>query len=112
MFGDLDVRGGRLISNPSALVRKVNMAVPTSVKGLVIPSAWDGEGKVISVIIAAFDETEYFIEEERWSKVLLGLIHHEVEVIGCVQPIGDRKYRIYPDNIASSSLTGLGADAA
>ena len=52
------------------------------INGLVIPSAWDREGVVTRVVIAAFDETEYELADDEWVKELVPYIHQEVHVVG------------------------------
>ena len=55
-----------------------------AIKGLIIPAEWDEKGKVVKVVIAAFDETEYIVGETTKSSDLIAFINKEVEVVGQV----------------------------
>lgn len=59
----------------------------TTVRGIVIPVEWDGEGKALAVAISSPDEQEYVIEQDKKGKELIGLIRQEVEVSGVVRKI-------------------------
>ncbi|MEW5724166.1 MAG: hypothetical protein AB1896_13735 [Thermodesulfobacteriota bacterium] len=63
-------------------VRTETPAEVISVQGLVIPAQWDGRGRVVGVMIAAFDEREYQVRAGTEADALLGLIHQEVAVVG------------------------------
>ena len=56
----------------------------TTVRGIVIPVEWDGEGNALAVAILSPDEQEYVIEQDKKGKKLIGLIRQEVEVSGVV----------------------------
>ena len=51
-------------------------------RGIVIPAAWDQNGKIISVAIATDDENEYLVETQQTVAKLMSLLRREVEVTG------------------------------
>ncbi|HID29217.1 MAG TPA: hypothetical protein EYP19_04350 [Desulfobacterales bacterium] len=57
----------------------------TTVRGIVIPVDWDGEGNMIAAAISGSDEQEYMIEQDEKGEGLLEFIRHEVEVDGVVR---------------------------
>ena len=61
------------------------------IKGIVIPTDWDGNGKVISLAIATFDEQEYLIENHQQIANLRNLLRQEVTVMGSIQRREDHK---------------------
>ncbi len=67
---------------------------PILIRGLVIPAGWDEKGRVKSVKISAFDETDYEVENGAGSRDLLKLVRREVEVVGWVDDLTDGVKRI------------------
>ena len=55
------------------------------IKGIIIPADWDAEGNVTRATISAFNEEEYFVDEDKRGKEILGLMQQEVEVLGTVR---------------------------
>jgi len=55
------------------------------IKGIIIPADWDAEGNVTRATISAFNEEEYFVDEDKKGKEILGLMQQEVEVLGTVR---------------------------
>lgn len=55
---------------------------PTAIKGLVIPASWGRAGKVLSIKLSAFDETEYQLADGELARQLFGKLHQVVSVIG------------------------------
>lgn len=55
------------------------------IKGIVIPAAWDQNGNIISLAIAADDEQEYLIDTRHRITKLVSLLRHEVVVTGTVR---------------------------
>ena len=53
------------------------------IRGLVIPSRWDEDGRVTAVVIAANDEVEYQVDDG--SADLMNYLHQLVEVSGTVE---------------------------
>ena len=56
-----------------------------SIKGIVIPAAWDQNGEIISLAIAADDEQEYLIETRQIFTKLKSLLQEEVVVTGTIR---------------------------
>jgi uncharacterized protein YjhX (UPF0386 family) len=56
-----------------------------SIKGIVIPAAWDQNGKIISLAIATDDEQEYLIETRQIFTKLKSLLREEVVVTGTIR---------------------------
>ena len=52
------------------------------VRGLVVPSSWGGDGEVLSVVLSAFDETEYQVADNELARQLFGKIHQVVSIDG------------------------------
>ena len=50
----------------------------TQLQGLVIPTNWDEQGKILDVAIAAFDEDQIFVESNEDSEQLFNLIGQHV----------------------------------
>lgn len=61
------------------------------VRGIVIPVEWDTEGNAIKAAIAAANEKEYLIEDDKNSEQFLGLIRQEVDVRGMVREEAGRR---------------------
>ena len=57
----------------------------TRIKGIVIPAAWDQNGKIISLAIATDDEQEYIIETRQIFTKLKSLLREEVVVTGTIR---------------------------
>jgi hypothetical protein len=53
-----------------------------TVRGLVIPESWDGEGNPRSASIHSPGELEYFVEQDQKGRELLRLAAQEVEITG------------------------------
>jgi hypothetical protein len=56
-----------------------------SIKGIVIPAAWDQNGKIISLAIATDDEQEYLIETRQIFTKLKSMLREEIVVIGTIR---------------------------
>lgn len=55
------------------------------IRGIVLPVNWDAGGNASKAAIFTANEEEYFIEEDKGSKRLFGLMQQEVEVSGTVR---------------------------
>jgi len=58
---------------------------PVTVRGIVIPVAWDGEGNALSASISCPGEQEYFVQQDQKGKELLKLTREEVEITGILK---------------------------
>ena len=54
----------------------------TTICGIVIPSAWNEKGEVISVAIATYNERKYLVEDNIKGRQLLSLLRKRVVVKG------------------------------
>lgn len=69
-----------------------------TIRGVIIPTAWDQEGRIVSVGISANDEEEYLLERGPLASELTGLVQQEVEVRGRVILPADGAKRIHVDS--------------
>jgi hypothetical protein len=53
-----------------------------TIHGIVIPSAWDEKGDVISVVIATYNEGKYLVKDTTKGRQLLSLLRKRVVVNG------------------------------
>ena len=63
----------------------------TTLRGLVIPVAWDAKGNAVSIAVSTDSEEEYVIERSGKGEELFRLIREEVEVSGAVKNDDNRK---------------------
>jgi hypothetical protein len=63
-----------------------------TIRGLVIPAAWDENGKVTGVHISTYDEKQYFVESNEHLDELLQLIGQETEINGEVRHEGRKNF--------------------
>jgi hypothetical protein len=54
----------------------------TTVTGVIIPAAWDRDGRVTGVAISTHDEDEYLVKRQAKGTELVRLLQKEVEVTG------------------------------
>jgi hypothetical protein len=52
------------------------------VKGVVVPHAWDQDGRILQIAIAGSDEREYPVKREGRGRELESMLHRPVEVVG------------------------------
>ncbi|MBI5522301.1 MAG: hypothetical protein HY910_06715 [Desulfarculus sp.] len=76
-----------------------------TIRGVIIPTAWDQEGRIVTVGISANDEEEYLLERGPLASELIGLVQQEVEVRGRVTQPADGTKRI---QVQSYRLTRRG----
>lgn len=55
------------------------------IKGIIIPTAWDNDGNIISLAIATSDEQEYLIGNDGQITNLLPLLRQEVVAMGSIE---------------------------
>lgn len=56
-----------------------------TVRGLLVPAAWDEKGEVTAIATSTFDEEEYLLDYNKKIDRLLLLVQKEVEVSGYVR---------------------------
>ena len=64
---------------------------PVRIRGLVTPSGWDENGKILSISISTFDEQEYVVDKDEKGEGLLPLLHKEIELFGIIRKEGRSK---------------------
>lgn len=62
-----------------------------TLRGLIIPVAWDEKGNAVATAISTHSEEEYVVEGFGKGKELVSLIREEVEVSGVVKNEGNKK---------------------
>jgi hypothetical protein len=60
----------------------VAMTETTTIRGIVIPVAWNEKGDVISVAIATYNEGKYLVENNIKNRQLLSFLRKRVVVNG------------------------------
>jgi hypothetical protein len=63
-----------------------------TIRGLVIPAAWDENGKVTGVHISTYDEKQYFVESNEYLDELLQLVGQETVINGEVRHEGRKNF--------------------
>jgi hypothetical protein len=63
----------------------MDMTETTTIRGIVIPAAWDEKGNVISVAIATYDEEKYLVADNITGRRLMSLLKKNVTVDGVVE---------------------------
>jgi len=62
-----------------------------TVRGIVIPVAWDEKGKVVAAALSTHTEDEYLIDPDYKGKELLHHIQEEVEASGVARKHNGKK---------------------
>jgi hypothetical protein len=55
-----------------------------TIRGILIPNAWDEKGDVVAVVIATYNEEKYLVSEKKMVQKLLSLLRKRVVVDGIV----------------------------
>jgi hypothetical protein len=63
----------------------MDMAETTTIRGIVIPAAWDEKGNVISVAIATYHEEKYLVADNITGRRLMSLLKKNVTVDGVIK---------------------------
>lgn len=74
------------------------------IKGIVVPTNWDGNGNVISLAIATSDEQEYLIENHQQIADVWTLLRQEVVATGSIK-CGQAHKIIYVSEIQSREVS-------
>ncbi len=61
------------------------MTEATTIRGIVIPAAWDEKGNVISVAIATYHEEKYLVADNITGRKLISLLKKKVVVDGVIK---------------------------
>ena len=63
----------------------MDMTDTTTIRGIVIPVAWDEKGNVISVAIATYHEEKYLVADNITGRKLMSLLKKNVAVDGAIK---------------------------
>ena len=63
----------------------MDMTETTTIRGIVIPAAWDEKGDVISVAIATYHEEKYLVADNVTGRRLMSLLKKNVTVDGVIK---------------------------
>ena len=77
-----------------------------TITGILVPSGWDEEGKIIEVAVSTFDEEFYFVEEESLNALLLSMLQKEVVVKGVVSE-RDGRNQVFVQDMKPKSHTRI-----
>lgn len=61
------------------------------IRGIVIPTDWDGRGNVVAVALSAYNEHEYLIDTDEKGSELRAFMRKEVEVSGSLRKEKNRQ---------------------
>jgi hypothetical protein len=76
----------RLISEDELMKRRSKRSNELfTVRGILLPMDWDGDGHVTAFALSGIDEREYQIEVDDKKEELLALLQKEVEVTGLLR---------------------------
>jgi hypothetical protein len=63
----------------------MDMTEKTTIRGIVIPAAWNEKGDVISVAIATYHEEKYLVADNIIGRSLMSLLKKKVVVDGVIK---------------------------
>ena len=55
-----------------------------TIRGILIPSAWNEKGDVVALFIATYNEEKYLVSDRQMVQKLLSLLRKRVEVNGII----------------------------
>jgi hypothetical protein len=76
----------------------MDMTETTTIRGIVIPAAWNEKGDVISVAIATYHEEKYLVGDNITGRRLMSLLKKRVVVDGIIKD-DDTVKKIYAEKI-------------
>ena len=62
------------------------------IKGIILPASWDPDGNTTAVVLSTYNENEYMVTPDEKSSELLAFLRREVEVVGQIGRIDNKKY--------------------
>ncbi len=68
-----------------SLIICMEMTEKTTIRGIVIPAAWNEKGDVISVAIATYHEEKYLVADNIIGRNLMSLLKKKVVVDGVIK---------------------------
>ena len=63
----------------------MDMTTTTTIRGIIIPVAWNEKGDAISVAIATYHEEKYLVEDNITGRRLMALLKKRVVVDGIIK---------------------------
>ena len=76
----------------------MDMTETTTIRGIVIPAAWDEKGNAVSVAIATYHEEKYLVADNITGRKLMSLLKKRVVVDGIIKD-DDTVKKIYAETI-------------
>ena len=76
---------------PSKKARFKSCNKIVTVRGIIIPAAWDEHGRVTALGLSSKDEEHYLLENDPNQGKLYDCLQKEVEICGVLKGEGDRK---------------------
>ena len=76
----------------------MDMTETTTIRGIVIPAAWDEKGNAVSVAIATYHEEKYLVADNITGRKLMSLLKKRVVVDGIIKD-DDTVKKIYAKTI-------------
>ena len=72
----------------------------TTIRGIIIPSSWDKEGRILKVAISTFDENMYHVNNFDIHGQLHAMLRKEVEIRGLVsEKTGHKSISVHEINL-------------
>jgi len=75
-------------------VKREKKRADITIVGILIPAAWNEDGKAIKVAIQTIEEKEYLVEPNKKGRELLNFIEHEAEATGVAKKDEDGNFII------------------
>lgn len=72
---------------------------PIEIRGVLVPVAWDAQGRVVAAGLAGVDEEEYLLASGHPKVQVLGLIQKEVVVRGRLGRTADGRKQINVESL-------------
>ena len=73
------------------------------IKGIVLPVNWDADGNATAMVISTYNENEYMITPDEKSLELLAFLRQEVEIVGQIKTVNNKKYVMVKEYFPSLS---------
>jgi hypothetical protein len=76
---------------PPKRARSKSCAKIITVRGIILPAAWDEDGRVTALGLSSKDESHYWLENDLYQKKLFDCLQKEVEICGILKDEGSKK---------------------
>lgn len=70
--------------SPKTVKKHPDLEKTITLQGIILPSAWDKDGNVITISLSTFDEEEYSIGSDYLWRELMALLREKVRICGVV----------------------------